>query len=122
MQIPAIDADGNDIAGVRAPMVEAPLGTYTGWNLRREGEGEGAMYLFTGATIPFAATASTRRMTGDPRASVEERYADADAYVQAIHIAARRLVEAGLLLEEDFERIKADAANWDSPRHTVRLD
>ena len=32
--VPAADADGNDKAGVRAPMVQAPLATYTGWNLR----------------------------------------------------------------------------------------
>ena len=29
-------------AGVRAPMVQAPLGTYCGWNLRARGFGHGA--------------------------------------------------------------------------------
>ena len=28
--VPAVNEDGNDIAGVRAPMVQAPLGSYTG--------------------------------------------------------------------------------------------
>ena len=28
--VPAVDADGNDIAGSKAPMVQAPLGTYCG--------------------------------------------------------------------------------------------
>ena len=51
--IPAVDVDGNDIAGVRAPMVQAPLGTYTGWNLRARGFGYGAMHEFTGSYMPF---------------------------------------------------------------------
>lgn len=32
--VPKTDADGNDIAGVRLPEVQVPLGTYTGWALR----------------------------------------------------------------------------------------
>ena len=34
-----MDRDGNEQAGVRAPMVAAPLATYTGWNLRTRGHG-----------------------------------------------------------------------------------
>ncbi len=74
--VPAVDADGNDIAGVRAPMVAAPLATYTGWNLRARGFGHGAMHTFVGSTLPFAATEAERRMTGDPRPSIRERYPD----------------------------------------------
>src|SRR5262249_26574859 len=29
--VPAVDADGNDLAGVRSTTIQAPLGTYTGW-------------------------------------------------------------------------------------------
>ncbi|MGB0086528.1 MAG: alpha/beta hydrolase domain-containing protein [Rhodomicrobiaceae bacterium] len=119
--VPAVDQDGNDIAGLRAPMVEAPLATYMGWNLRQDGRGKGAMYQFTGGTIPFAGTMSERRMSGDPRPSVEERYADADVYRNAICLAARRLAEAGFLLEEDVERICEEARDWDRPRHDVGI-
>ena len=90
--VPAVDADGNDVAGVRAPMVEAPLGTCTGWNLRARGFGHGAMHEFTGSYIPFPDTDSEAAMTGDPRASVLARYRDADGYQRAIEAAARRLV------------------------------
>ena len=41
--VPAVDADGNDIAGVRAPMVEVPLGTCVGWNLRAREFGHGTI-------------------------------------------------------------------------------
>jgi len=119
--VPAVDADGNDAAGVRAPMVEAPLGTYTGWNLRSRGHGHGAMYLFDGSYIPFPDTPEERAMTGDPRASNVERYDDAGGYARAIEEAARRLVEARLMLEEDIERCVAAAADWGRPLHDVKL-
>ena len=55
--VPSVDRDGNDIPGVRAPMVAAPLGTYTGWNLRARGHGVGAQLRFEGSYIPFAESA-----------------------------------------------------------------
>ena len=119
--VPAVNEDGNDIAGVRVPMVQAPLGTYTGWNLRSRGHGHGAMYLFDGSYLPLTDTTEERRMTGDPRTSVMERYADASEYVRAIEKAARSLVEEGLMLEEDVQRCVAGAANWGRPLHDVKL-
>ncbi|MGC2199008.1 MAG: alpha/beta hydrolase domain-containing protein, partial [Stellaceae bacterium] len=119
--VPAVDADGNDIAGVRAPMVQAPLGTYCGWNLRARGFGHGAMHEFSGSYIPLPETLEERRMTDDPRQSVLERYLNAQAYVAAITAAARKLVEEGLMLEEDVERATAAAADWGRPRHDIGL-
>jgi hypothetical protein len=119
--VPAVDEDGNDRAGVRAPMVAAPLGTYCGWNLRARGFGHGAMHEFSGSYIPLPETQEERRATGDPRRSITERYPDAAAYVRAITAAARQLVEEGLMLEEDVEPTAAAAADWGRPRHDVRL-
>jgi hypothetical protein len=120
--VPAVDADGNDVAGVRAPMVQAPLATYTGWNLRARGFGEGAMHEFTGSTIPFPETPEHRAQTGDPRPSIKDRYGDAAGYVRAIEAAARRLVAERLMLEEDVARCVAAAADWHAPRHMVTVD
>lgn len=120
--VPAVDADGNDTGGVRAPMVEAPLATYTGWNLRARGFGHGATHTFVGSTIPFPETESERRITGDPRRSIRERYPSQAAYTAAIEAAARRLVEARLMLEEDVERAVALAQSWGRPRHEVSLE
>ena len=119
--VPAVDADGNDAAGVRVPMVQAPLATYTGWNLRGRGQGEGAMHEFTGSTIPLPDTESVRAATGDPRPSIERRYGDAEGYVAAIVEAAERLVADGLMLEEDIARVEERARNWGRPLHDVRL-
>jgi hypothetical protein len=119
--VPGVDADGNDRSGVRAPMVAAPLGTYCGWNLRSRGIGHGAMHEFSGSYIPFPETLEERRATGDPRPAVLERFPDVAAYVAAITTAARQLVEDGLILEEDVERVAAAAADWNRPRHDVQL-
>ena len=119
--VPAVDADGNDVAGVRAPMVEVPLGTCTGWNLRARGFGHGAMHEFTGSYIPFPDTDSEAAMTGDPRASVLARYRDSGGYEGAIEAAARRLVDERLMLEEDVERVVARAKDWSRPLHDVVL-
>ena len=119
--VPGVDSDGNDVAGVRGPMVEVPLGTYTGWNLRARGLGFGAMHLFTGSYIPFPDTDSEAAMTGDPRASVLARYRDAAGYVDAIEAAVGRLVDERLMLEEDVERAVARAQDWSRPLHDVRL-
>ena len=119
--VPAVDADGNDIAGVRVPMVDAPLGTYAGWNLRARGFGHGAMHEFTGSYIPFPDTDSEAAMTGDPRTSVLARYRNADGYVDAIEAAALRLVDERLMLEEDVKRVVARARDWSRPLHDVRL-
>jgi len=121
IQVPAVDADGNDVAGVRAPMVQAPLATYTGWNLRARGFGEGAMHEFTGSTIPLPETPEHRRATGDPRPSILERYPDEAAYVKAITAAAEKLVADGLMLAEDVERAAELARDWGRPRHRVLL-
>src|SRR5262249_26413637 len=49
--VPKVDADGNDLAGIRLPGIEAPLATFTGWNLRRGGVGRGGAFL---PTIPLS--------------------------------------------------------------------
>ncbi len=117
--VPSVDKDGNDIPGVRAPMVRSPLGTYTGWNPRARGHGHGAQWKFEGSYIPFPDTRTERLATGDPRLSVAERYPDWHAYVAAITQGARELVEAGLMLEEDVERCAMAAAHWNPARHVV---
>ncbi|MGE0222264.1 MAG: alpha/beta hydrolase domain-containing protein [Acetobacteraceae bacterium] len=117
--VPSVDADGNDIPGVRAPMVQAPLGTYTGWNPRARGWGHGLQWRFEGSYIPFAETPAERVATGDPRPSILERYPDKRAYQAAIVAAAKELVAQRLMLEEDVERCAEAAADWSRPRHSV---
>ncbi|MBI1774660.1 MAG: hypothetical protein HYR63_04870 [Proteobacteria bacterium] len=110
--VPAVDADGNDIAGIRVPMVEAPLATYVGWNLRARGFSQGAMHTYVGSTLPLPRTRTETATTGDPRQSLERRYGDREGYAKAVEAAARRLVGDGFMLEEDVPRAVATAISW----------
>ena len=102
--VPRVDTDGNDVAGIRVPMLEGPQGTSLGWNLRRKGFAEGELCGLTGSFIPFARTRAERLARGDPRLSIEERYPTREAYVAKVEQAVRRLVKERLLLEEDAKR------------------
>ena len=114
--VPSVDRDGNDIAGIRLPMIEVPLGTYTGWNLRPRGLAEGELAGLLGSLIPFAKTKAARRKTADPRLSLDERYVNRDDYVRQIGRAARLLVERRYLLPEDAERMIQEAKRGRIPR------
>ena len=35
MLAPKVDADGNEVGGVPVVLLDAPLGTYLGWNITR---------------------------------------------------------------------------------------
>lgn len=119
--VPAVDEDGNDLGGLRAPMAAAPLGTYTGWSLRRRDMGHGAMVGITGSYIPLPDTDEERSQTGDPRASILSRFADSTAYEKAIREAAEALCKQGYILESDIAACVALAQDWGRPRHLTRL-
>jgi hypothetical protein len=96
-----VDKDGNDIPGVRHPELEVPLGTHTGWALRRAPFAENEDCALTGQFIPFAKTRAERRAKKDPRPSIEERYGDHRSYVWQIEQAVRKSVNDRVLLYED---------------------
>ncbi len=107
--VPQVDADGNPIDGLRNTNVQVPLGTYTGWNVRKAGFSEGDACDLDGAFIPFFKTKAEREAAGDPRLSLEERYPTHGHYVAAITAAAKSLVAQRLLLAEDAASIIAAA-------------
>jgi len=64
--------------------------------------------------IPFAATEAEKRRAGDPRPSVEARYASRDVWAARLAAATDRLVAERLLLPDDGERLLAAAReSWD---------
>lgn len=101
------DTDGNMTDGVRHPNLAAPIGTHTGWNLRREGFAEGQQCGGAGSFIPFAPTRVARASAGDPRPAFDERYPNHAAYVRAVSDAADALVRDRLLLRSDADDIVA---------------
>ena len=114
--IPQTDRDGNETSGVRLPDQVAPLATYTGWNLRNQNVGApDAMFDMVGSMIPFARTRAEREKTGDPRPSIEERYASREEYLRKVEAAAQPLVKQGLMLQADVAKyLEKAGARWDS--------
>jgi hypothetical protein len=108
--VPRTDVDGNEVGGVPSVLFQNPLGTYLGWNVTTNGYLKGRGCGFSGGFIPFAATRAEREQSGDPRRSLEERYASHDAYVAAVKTAAERAVRERFLLREDADRLVAEAA------------
>lgn len=107
--VPALDPDGNESDGLPSAALLAPLGTYTGWNLRRAGYSEGELCYLVGSFFPFARTSAERAAHHDPRPSLEERYVNHEGYVAAVRQATARLGELGYLLPEDAARLNAEA-------------
>jgi hypothetical protein len=113
--VPQVDADGNELAGIRVPELTVPVATYTGWNLFNERSGPPQVVSsMQGSFIPFARTRAERDRTSDPRPSVEERYQGRDQYLAKISQAANDLVAKGYLLKDDVPRIVEQAGTrWD---------
>jgi len=112
--VPKVDADGNDIPGIRLPEVVAPVATNSGWGLRSPnfgGKADGTDGCeSTGQSIVFAPTAAARNAIGDPRPSLDERYGDHAGLVAARTAAANALLAKRLLLPADAAAYATNAA------------
>jgi hypothetical protein len=115
MMVSAVDADGNERAGIRLPELAAPLATYTGWNLFNAKAGPAdEISSMVGSYIPLARTAAERKAAGDPRPSIEERYSSRADYLGRVSEAALALASEGYLLEADLaEVLRRAAQHWD---------
>ncbi len=101
--VPAVDADGNERAGIRLPHVAVPLATHTGWNLRKAGYAEGELCSLNGSHMAFPQTVAQASANNDPRRPVEQRYENEQAYLAAVRAAASALAADRLILAQDVE-------------------
>ena len=115
-----VDVDGNEMAGIRLPLISVPLATHLGWNRRHADIGGEGQTLSTGgasggtlrgSSIPFAATRAGRESSDDPRPSIEERYASRQAFLEQVEAAAQHLVADGYLLDEDMHLLVEQAGD-----------
>ena len=96
--VPQVRADGNEIAGVHRPELDAPLATYTGWNFRDAKTGFGGLRpSFIGSYIAW------------PREQVVSRYRTADEYTGASGAAAVALLKQRFLVADDLPAILENA-------------
>jgi len=105
-----VDEDGNEIAGVKSVLLQAPLGTYTSWNPFASGPQRGNVGGLAAGYIPFAMTKAERIANKDPRRSIEERYGSQEGYDCVVRHVAGQEVRKRLLLQEDADRLIAQAA------------
>jgi hypothetical protein len=114
--VPAVDADGNEVAGIRLPIVSVPLATLTGWQFRSERIGApSTLIAMAGSYIEFPKTRAERERVKDPRPSIAERYGSKAEYVRRVREAAEKLAAARFILREDVQPITDQlAAQWDA--------
>lgn len=83
--VPQVDADGNEIAGVRLPDIAVPTGMFTGWNLYQDPMPHGELADRDGTYLAFG----------------NQRYPSKDAYVARVQEVVAALQRDRLLLDED---------------------
>lgn len=115
-RMPKVGPDGNETSGVPSVLHQAPLGTYTGWNVVAAGffKGQPCGGGLVGGFIPFARTKAERTASGDPRPSLEERYGTGDGYLCTVRAAAARSTKAGFLRPADARRLLDEAKRTDA--------
>jgi hypothetical protein len=105
-RVPQVDADGNEIAGIRLPDIAVPVGTFAGWNLYKEPYPEGELADRDGTFVAFAPTEADRG--SDPRPSLAARY-PGTAYADAVWAAVTKLRNDRLLLAEEVTRFVSES-------------
>lgn len=109
---PKVNADSNEMGGVPVVLLDAPLGTYLGWNITAGGARpfhKDKICNYASGMIPFAKTCAEREANNDPRLSLKERYGDHAGYVAAVRKAAANAVAQGFLLQKNADALIAAA-------------
>jgi hypothetical protein len=87
-----VDADGNEVAGIRLPDIAVPLATYTGWNEYRPPYPKGELADRDGSYLVF------------PAEKIAERYRNHADYLGKVQASVDRLLAERFLLKEDADR------------------
>ncbi|MFN7935370.1 MAG: alpha/beta hydrolase domain-containing protein [Bryobacteraceae bacterium] len=114
-KLPQLDADGNELGGIRMPMVAVPLATHLAWNMvNPKHYTNGEMMGLNGSHIAFPRTKAERMKLHDPRLSIEERYKSREEYLAKVKSTADALVSQGYLLARDVPMVVAQCGrHWD---------
>jgi hypothetical protein len=94
-----VDADGNEVAGIRLPDIAVPLAAYTGWNEYKPPYPKGELADRDGSYFAF------------PPEKIASRYGNRADYVAQVQAAVDALIKDRLLLKEDADRYLEKARN-----------
>ena len=109
--VPAVDDDGNEVAGIPMPDISVPVGTHTGWTGRHPEIGAPEQpSVWLGFSRWIAPTRQARDAESDPRRSLEERYANRNEYLARVLRAAETLAAEGYILAEDIDLVVDNCA------------
>jgi hypothetical protein len=87
-----VDADGNEVAGIRLPDIAVPLAAYTGWNEYKPPYPRGELADRDGSYFAFAPD------------KIAARYGNRAGYVARVRDAVEQLKKERFLLPEDADR------------------
>jgi hypothetical protein len=101
--VPTVDADGNEVSGIRMPSVAAPLAAWTGWNLDLPSRANiRVLGGLAGSVVPFSTP------------EIASRYSDRNAYLGKVRAITTELVSRGFVLAEDAAHIDVRAnVEWE---------
>ena len=104
--VPQVDEDGNERAGIRAPVVAVPLATCTGLELPqpRDRRANRAREPAGIGHSVFAIADARARRAAIRGARSTERYPSSEAYLARIREVAQKLVDGRYLLAEDLSK------------------
>jgi len=113
--VPRVDADGNDLGGIRLPEIAVPLATYTGWNLRSAATGAPTeRTAFLGSFLPLPRNAEDAAASHDPRKPLDARYKSYDDYRAQFEKSLSKLIKDRYILPEDGQRLMdRSKEEWD---------
>ncbi len=87
-----VDADGNEVAGIRLPDIAVPLAAYTGWNEYKPPYPRNSLADRDGSYFAF------------PAEKIAARYGNRAGYVARVQAAVEQLKKDRFLLQEDADR------------------
>lgn len=96
----ARNADGNALGSIRLPEIDVPVATMTGSNTALNATGFSPFCNLLGSFTKFSS------------ATLEAKYADYGAYVDAVAPKAQAVADAGFVLQEDVAALNAEAQRF----------